>query len=132
MMISGAAAHARGERADFVHVTLRRVEETEALRRYIQDRVDRQSSKGPEVLWYEVVVHGDRQHRRPGPYSARVTAHLRHKDVFAAQTSQDTFLAVRDVFDVLAEQLWRVRDVRKSLSHGASGNQHNSDRNEFQ
>jgi ribosome-associated translation inhibitor RaiA len=120
MMTPEAVARAKAERANFVHVTLRGVEETDALEQYIQDRVNRQARKGPEVLWYEVVLQGNtwRPHR---PCSARVTAHLRDQEVFVAHPNQDPFLAARDVFDVLARRLHRVRDVRKSRARGSLG-----------
>lgn len=117
-------AVARAERANFVHVTLRGVEETDALEQYVQDRVNRQVRKGPEVLWYEVVLQGNTWR----PCSARVTAHLREQDVFVAQTNPHPFLAARDVFDVLARRLHRVRDVRKSRARRSLGHTYHAGR----
>jgi ribosome-associated translation inhibitor RaiA len=127
MMTLDAVARAKPERANYVHVTLRGVEETDALEQYVQDRVNRQARRGPEVLWYEVVLQGNtwRPHR---PCSARVTAHLRDQDVFVAQTNPHPFLAARDAFDVLARRLHRVRDVRKSRSHGSLGHTYHAGR----
>ena len=120
MMTPEAVARAKAERANFVHVTMRGVEEPSALERYVQDRVNRQARKGPEVLWYEVVVQGNtwRPHR---PCCARVTAHLRDQDVLVVKTNPHPFLAARDVFDVLARRLHRVRDVRVTDEPGLCG-----------
>ena len=123
MMLLEAVDRANAERANFVHITMRGVED-DALEQYVQDRVTRQARRGADVLWYEVVLHGST--RRPRhECSARVTAHLRDKDVFVTQTNPNSFLAARDVFDVLAQRLHRVRDVRKSRAHGSLRHQKN-------
>jgi ribosome-associated translation inhibitor RaiA len=118
------AGSANTEPANYVHVAMLGVEDTDALEQYVQDRVARQSRRGSEVLWYEVVLYGNVRRSRH-ECSARVTAHLRDKDVFVAQTNPNSFLAARDVFDVLAQRLHRVRDVRKSRAHGSQRHQKN-------
>ena len=118
MIALDAAIHQDSKRASFVHVTLRSLDNTKSLERYVHKRVDRQSKKGPEVLWYEVVV-SETKYLQRGPFLAHITAHLRGNDVFVSRSADDGLLAVRAVFDALAQRLWRVRDVCKSRAHGA-------------
>lgn len=118
MMSLDVAERGYAKHANFVHVTLRGLEETAALEHYIHERVHRQSSKGPEVQWYEVVVRGTSHHHRRGPHSARITAHLPDIDVVVSQQSDDIFLVTRDAFDVLSQRLSRIRDMRKSRARG--------------
>jgi ribosome-associated translation inhibitor RaiA len=103
-----ASRHTGSKHSSLVHITIRSLEDTEALELYIHDRINRQASKGREVLWYEVIVRGTTHRHRRGPYAAQITAHLPHKDVFVSQLSDDIYLVARDAIDELSQRLSRM------------------------
>lgn len=92
---------------DFVHIALRRTRDTEALEHCIHNRVSNLSKRNFDVLWYEVVVAGNRHAHTT---AARVTAHLESDTVVAVVGDQPgEFLAVRSVFELLDSKLTNHR-----------------------
>ena len=90
-----------------VHIRFAGLAPSEAIERAIRQKVRHAERLHPSIIAWRVTVEQDHKHRHQGrPFGVRLEASLTGREVVVTRVhDEDVYVALRDAFDTLQQQL---------------------------
>ena len=96
------------------------VEVSPALRAYVLNKLERVKRHYGEILGINVSLSVENLKEKERRHKAEVTVHVKGRDIFCEEASEDMYRAIDKLMDKLDRQLLRHKDRRQNHNHTAS------------
>ena len=96
------------------------LEVTPALREYVLSKLDRITRHFDQVVDITVLLSVEKLSEKDRRQKAEVTVHVKGKDIFAEQSSEDLYASIDQLMDKLDRQVGRYKDKVQDHHHAAS------------
>ncbi|MGH8797296.1 MAG: ribosome hibernation-promoting factor, HPF/YfiA family [Caldimonas sp.] len=93
------------------------LEVTPALREYVLTKLDRITRHFDQVVDISVLLSVEKLSQKERRQKAEVTIHVKGKDIFAEQSSEDLYASIDQLMDKLDRQVGRYKDRVKDHHH---------------
>ena len=97
----------------------RHLEVTPALREYVSNKLERVTRHFDQVVDITVILCVEKISEKERRQRAEVTVHVKGKDIFAEQSSEDLYAAIDQLVDKLDRQVGRYKDRVQDHHHAA-------------
>jgi putative sigma-54 modulation protein len=92
---------------------------TPALREYVLTKLDRVTRHFDQVVDINVLLSVEKLKEKERRQKAEVTLHMKGKDIFIEQASEDLYAAIDQLMDKLDRQVCRHKDKVQDHHHAA-------------
>ena len=96
------------------------LEVTPALREYVLTKLDRVTRHFDQVVDINVLLSVEKLTEKERRQKAEVTLHVKGKDIFIEQASEDMYAAIDQLMDKLDRQVCRHKDKVQNHHHAAA------------
>ena len=93
------------------------LEVTPALREYVLTKLDRVTRHFDQVVDINVLLSVEKLKEKERRQKAEVTLHVKGKDIFVEQSSEDLYAAIDQLMDKLDRQVCRYKDKVQDHHH---------------
>jgi putative sigma-54 modulation protein len=95
------------------------LEVTPALREYVSTKLERVTRHFDQVVDITVLLCVEKISEKERRQRAEVTVHVKGKDIFVEQSSEDLYAAIDQLVDKLDRQVGRYKDKVQDHHHAA-------------
>ena len=88
-----------------LQITGKHLDITEALRQYVQERVDRLTNSFDQIQSVHVMLSVEKH-----IHKAEITLHLKGKELYADSTNGDLYSAIDNLMDKISRQVVRYKE----------------------
>ncbi|MEP6874655.1 MAG: ribosome-associated translation inhibitor RaiA [Burkholderiales bacterium] len=92
---------------------------TPALREYVLTKLDRVTRHFDQVVDINVLLSVEKLKEKERRQKAEVTLHVKGKDIFVEQSSEDLYAAIDQLMDKLDRQVCRYKDKVQDHHHAS-------------
>ena len=96
------------------------LEITPALREYVLTKLDRVTRHFDQVVDVNVLLTVENKKEKERRHCAEVTLHVKGRDIFVEQASEDMYAAIDQLMDKLDRQVVRHKDRLQDHHHQAA------------
>ncbi|CAN5860693.1 ribosome-associated translation inhibitor RaiA [soil metagenome] len=93
---------------------------TPALREYVLTKLDRVTRHFDQVVDINVLLSVEKLKEKERRQKAEVTVHVKGKDIFVEQSSEDLYAAIDQLMDKLDRQVCRHKDKVQDHHHASA------------
>jgi putative sigma-54 modulation protein len=106
----------------FMNLTIsgHHLEVTPSLREYVLTKLDRVTRHFDQVVDINVLLTVEKQKEKERRQKAEVTLHVKGRDIFVEQSSEDLYAAIDQLMDKLDRQVCRHKDRLQDHHHTAA------------
>lgn len=96
------------------------LEVTPALREYVQAKLDRVKRHFDQVVDVNVLLSVEKMKEKELRQKAEVTLHVKGRDIFVEQSSEDLYAAIDQLMDKLDRQVCRHKEKVQAHHHDSA------------
>ena len=93
------------------------LEVTPALREYVLTKLDKVTRHFDQVVDINVLLTVEKQKEKERRQRAEITVHVKGRDIFVEQSSDDLYAAIDQLMDKLDRQVCRHKDKLQAHHH---------------